>query len=475
MSMTSGRHLRVALLAFLFCVSSLSQVQAQKRERIEEASAGALKVYTTRHFVLKSNSGDRYSRVLGAKLDEYYDQLSRQLPSVLGQSISMPKASIILFDRQDEYQRYARRNAPQLINNGGYYDGATRTVVTYRYNNSIQLYFHEILHAVMGEVFKDHYFFRYSKPNWPIWFDEGLAEYFGSFTAKDGRIRIGQKNKTKVAYLLNALSSGTFIGLRSLLTAPSERYSGASMNLYYAEAWGLLDFLIKNEPYNKALPGFFAAMKSDADGLAAFKKSFGAEIDDLDRRWRAHLWSLGSVSGGWESLFNGKSIDDWTIHEGGKWVVDKGAIHGDSDENYNYLIRSELPLTAFTFTLEVKVLEGSTGVILGNNFHGEYPYYYLIDFGHDKVALRRSYSATRITTMKEARPHLPLNQWLPVTVQLINNRLKVWVNGQEVLNEPEDKDRYSLFGVYLYRGKAQFKNIRIRAESPVPPAAPKSR
>ena len=469
--------LRISLVAVVLAAVGAPQsgFAQDDRSRTAPADTSGLRVYTTRHFVLRSNTAEKYARALGAKLDVYYDQLARMLPALLQEPIQTIKASVILFDRQDDYQRYARRNAPQLINNGGYYDGATRTIVTYRYNNSLQLYFHEILHAIMGQVFDDHYFFRYSKPNWPIWFDEGLAEYFGSFRVQGTDIHIGARNRTKVAYLLNALSTGSFVSLKDLLTAPSDRYSGASMNLYYAEAWGLVDFLVRNEPYNEALPRFYAAIKADADGLASFKRFFGADLDDLDRRWRAHLWSLGAIIDGWQTLFNGYSIDDWTVHEGGHWTVGQRSIRGTGDENYNYLIKSELPYTAFTFSLEVKLVEGTTGVILGNNYHGEYPYYYLIDLARDQVTLRRSYSATRITTLKEAQPHVPEGQWIPMTVTVQNNRLKVWVNGQPVLDEAEDRDRYSLFGVYLYQGKAEFRNLRLRKESPIPPAAPKQR
>ncbi len=431
-----------------------------------------LKVYTSKHFVIRSNAAEPFVRGLGHRLDSYYDQLAVMLPALLQEAIQPPKVSVVIFERQDDYQRFARRHAPQLVNNGGYYDGATRTIVTYRYNNSLQLYFHEILHAVMGEVFKDHYFFRYSKPNWPIWFDEGLSEFFGSFRVDRADIRIGSRNKTKVAYLLNALATGSFVGLDDLLVAPSERYSGASMNLYYAEAWGLVDFLAKNEPYNKALPKFYAAIKGDADGLASFKKLFGEDLEDLDRRFRAHLWQMGSIPEGFQPLFAGHSIDDWTVHEGGDWSVKDGAIVGAGDENYNYLIKSELPYSAFTLSMDVKVVSGTAGIILGNNFHGEYPYYYLVDLARDQVTLRRSHSATRIVTMKEAEPHLPEGQWVPVTVQVLGGRLRIWVNGQAVLDEPEDKERYSLFGMYLYQGRAQFREVKLRKESPIPPAAP---
>jgi hypothetical protein len=469
-----------ALSRLLVAVVLLASVavpfgSATAQGRATQADTQGLKVYTTRHFILRSNTPEEYALSLGAKLDEYYDQLSSLLPALLREDVKVVKASVILFERQDDYQRYARSNAPQLVNNGGYYDGATRTIVTYRYNNSLQLYFHEILHAVMGEVFKDHYFFRYSKANWPIWFDEGLAEYFGSFEMVGKRIRIGARNKTKISYLINALATDTFVSLPELLVAPSERYSGASMNLYYAQAWGLVDFLVRNEPYSRELARFYAAVKAEADGLASFKHHFGQDLETLDRRWRSHLWSLGAIADGWRSLFNGQSIDDWTVHEGGDWKVRNGVVRGRGDDNYNYLIKSELPYTAFTFTLEVMIDEGTTGVILGNNFHGEYPYYYLIDLARDQVTLRRSYSATRITTLRETQPHVPEREWLPVTVTVMHGRLKVWINGQPVLDEPEDRDRFSLFGVYLYQGKAKFRNLRLRKESPIPPAAPSPR
>ena len=266
----------------------------------------------------------------------------------------------------------------------------------------------------------------------------------------------------------------TLVGLPTLLTAPSEKYSGASMNLYYAQAWGLLDFLAKTPPYDQALPKFYKAIKSDVDGLTAFKQAFGDDLVQLDAQWRSYLWSLGGVPAGWHDLFNGQSIDEWTVHEGGAWTIDDRAIVGRGDENYNYLIKSELPYTAMSIRLEVQIDRGTTGLILGNNFHGEYPYYYLIDLARDQVTLRRAYSATRISTLQEAQPHLPEDEWVPVVITVANRRLKVTVNEQPVFDVPEDRERrYSLFGVYLYQGAARFRNLGIKSELPTPPAAPR--
>ncbi len=462
---------RQRLLLFFLALTIASTAAAQRRP---PNGPTGLRPFTTRHFVIRTNAHEAYATALGRKLDSYYSQLSVQLPALLQDSIDPFRISIIVWERQEEYQREARRNAPQLVNNGGYYDGATRTIVTYRYNNSLQLYFHEILHAIMGEVFKDHHFFRYSKPNWPIWFDEGLAEYFGSFEVEGDDIRIAARNKTKVAYLVNALNTKSLNHLTSLLTAPSENYSGTSMNLYYAQAWGLLDFLVKTTPYDVAFPKFYRAIRNDVDGLTAFRQAFGDDLNRIDAEWRSYLWGLAAIPSGWRELFNGLSIDEWTVHEGGSWTVEDRAIVGRGDENYNYLIKSELPYGAFTLRVDVQIERGTTGLILGNNYHGEYPYYYLIDLSRDQVTLRRAKSATHISTVEEAQPHLPQDEWVTVAVTVSGRRLVVKVNDQMVFDEPETRDRrYSLFGVYLYQGSARFRNLSVRSELPTPPAAPR--
>ncbi len=461
--------LRLPVLLVLLLLPGVAAAAPPAKDR-----APALRSLATRHFVLRTNASEAYARSLGDKLDSYVSQLNVLLPALLQERIEPIRPNIVVWERQEEYQRQARESAPQLVNNGGYYDGATRTIVTYRYNNSLQLYFHEILHAIMGEVFRDHYFFRYSRPNWPIWFDEGLAEYFGSFEADGAGVRIAARNRTKIAYLINALDTGTLVSLRSLLTAPSERYSGTSMNLYYAQAWGLVDFLVKTKPYDEAFPKFYRAIRTDVDGLTAFKQAFGDDLDKLDAEWRAHLWSLGGIPAGWNPLFNGVNIDEWTVHEGGSWTTMDQAIVGRGDENYNYLIRSDLPHTAFSLRADVLIERGTTGLILGNNFHGEYPYYYLIDLSRDHVTLRRAYSATRIATLREAQPHLPEDEWVPLLISVVDRRIQVRVNDQLVFEERDDRDRrYSLFGAYLYQGSARFRGIAVKSELPTPPAAPR--
>jgi hypothetical protein len=325
----------------------------------------------------------------------------------------------------------------------------------------MQLYFHEIMHAVMGELFSDHFFFRYTRPNWPIWFDEGIAEYFGSFDVHEGNLEVAADNPAKVAYLLNAMETGTLVPLAELLSAPPERFSGEEMNIYYAASWGLVSFLVEHPRHRAGLGTFLARLRSEEDGLSAFARSFTGDLAGLDAEFRAWLAGLQTKSRPDMALFDGETIDDWTVHEGGRWDVLAGEIYAVGDDNYNYLIKSELPRDAFVLEMDVRVDAGTVGVILGNNFHGEYPYYYLVDLSASRVSLRRSYSPVRIETIEAASLDTSASAWVALEIEVTGDRLKVRVDREEVIDVAEDRNQYSLFGLYLYKAEARFRDIAL--------------
>ncbi len=444
----------------------------------ESGPRSPLRRYAGKTIVLLTDTRNDYAAELLVKLDSFIVQANAAIAKTLDVAAPPKPVQIIVFESQERYQEYAREHAPGLVNNGGYYDGGMRTVVTYRFNNSMQLYFHELVHAMMGEQFSDHNFSRYTRKHWPIWFDEGISEYIGSFDAQGNGIHIPAKNKGKLAYLANAQANNVFIDLATLLKAPAERFSGASMNIYYAESWGLIDFLLSAPNLRGKLPPFFRKIRQGEDGLQAFKSVYGEDISALDAQWRAHIYEQTQARSGWMKLFSGESIDDWTIHEGGQWRVANGEIQGAGDRLYNYLIKHEIPLENFSYELDLRLERGVTGLILGNNFHGEYPYYYLIEIARDAVLLKRAWSANQIEPVIQAYAELPLGEWVHVRVTVVDRILRMQVGGREVLTARVDRDRYSLFGLYLYRARVRFKNIQIRREGPetlglaVTPAAP---
>jgi hypothetical protein len=430
-----------------------------------------------KYAVLWTDARPEYASELLGRLDSFLTQAHAEMGRVLDVQVTAKPVQIYVFESQERYQEYAREHAPGLVNNGGFYDGGMRTVVTYRYNNSMQLYFHEMVHAMMGEQFADHNFTRYTRRHWPIWFDEGIAEYLGSFELLGRHVQVPAVNKGKLAYLVNAMANRAFIDLPTLLKAPAERFSGPSMNIYYAESWGLLDFLLSSPTTRPKVAQFFKKIKAGEDGLGAFRSCFGDNLPALDSAWRSYLSEKAKVGPGTVQLFSGETIDDWTIHEGGQWKAGGGEISGQGDRNYNYLIKSELPSSEFTYQLDVNLSRGTAGLILGNNFHGEYPYYYLIEIARDVVMVRRAWSASHIEPVIQAYAELPPSTWVQVRATIQDRVLRLSIGGREVLQTRVDRERYSLFGLYLYRAKVRFRNISLLREASTPawsslPAAP---
>ena len=423
-------------------------------------STEPLRTYSGRSVTLRTDTEHVYAMALLGKLQSFVAQANHHLARILDEQLRDVAVTIIVFQSQERYQRYARRHAPGLVNNGGYYDGSSRTVVTYRFNNSMQLYFHELVHAMMAEHFGDHHFSRYTKKDWPIWFDEGMSEYLGSYAVDGDGIRIPAPNKGKLAYLANAIQHHAFVDLPKLLRAPAAGFSGASMNIFYAESWGLVDYLVRHPTHRRMVPLFFRKIRAGETGTTAFAACFGADFAAFERAWRAHI-NKAVVPPRRVWLFNGDSVDDWTVHEGGQWRVQDKQIVGSGDRNYNYLIKSEVPLTDFAYELDIRIDRGTAGLILGNNYHGEYPYYYLVDVARDAVMLRRSYTATRIEPVKQAFADIALGRWVHLTVHVRKGSIAIAVDGRTVLNAPSDRDSYSLFGLYLYHAQARFRNVRL--------------
>ena len=102
-----------------------SAATAQRRNRLPQIGGDpTLRTVMTRHFAIQTNTAGPYARILGERLDSYYDQLARLLPELLSEDVSVTriKANVRLYERQEEYQRHARRNAPQQMLWEGYLD-----------------------------------------------------------------------------------------------------------------------------------------------------------------------------------------------------------------------------------------------------------------------------------------------------------------------------------------------------------------
>jgi len=129
---------------------------------------------------------------------------------------------------------------------------------------------HELTHVVVGLAVKGPF------GQVPAWLNEGLAMW----NENEGDLR--GKNKTA---LEDAIKTKELISIRSM-TAPTGKPE--QVNLWYGEAFSIVDYLLKNFGKDK-MAELLATFKKGASYDDGLKKVYGFDQDELDNRWRQSL------------------------------------------------------------------------------------------------------------------------------------------------------------------------------------------
>lgn len=94
---------------------------------------------------------------------------------------------------------------------------------------------HEFAHAWMDNVYD---------VRGPLWFAEGMAEYFSRIEWTQSGYVLTRKNERAAAVLRGA----ELLPLKQFLTLPREAMYGVNFALYYAQSWALVSMLLNKYP-----------------------------------------------------------------------------------------------------------------------------------------------------------------------------------------------------------------------------------
>jgi len=424
-------------------------------------SAAAPSMVTERsdHFELTARCDVETRQRLMSHLETFHSVLKVLVPAATGVDLGPAPIRMLLYEEASEYHAHVRQHAPGLGHNGGYYDGAARTVVSHRRANPLQLQFHEIAHAALGDVFNDPTHARYSRPGWPVWFDEGFAEYVSSFEVLPEGLKFGAPHLARIATLVAAIESGRTLSLTQLLQGRPSAFTGRDMDLWYATAWGLVDLLLTEPDLRRGVPTWIAKLRQGQDGVLAFRDVFGGDLRTLERRLYRRARSLGTQPTVMRPLAPRGRLEPWTAHDGGVWRSEGGHLVGHSAAGWSYLTTA-VPLSRkYSVTLSVAPTPGARlGLVLGRHAPGAYPYHTIVSFDGSEASLRRVASPEQVTTVASRPFALPPSQWSTVTLSVDRGILMVRVNGHDLLASRLNAPESSLFGLYVERGTARFRD-----------------
>jgi Flp pilus assembly protein TadD len=144
---------------------------------------------------------------------------------------------------------------------------------------STAIAYHEYMHLVVGNAVR----------GMPVWLNEGIAEYFGTFRLTSNG-RSAEAGHPKAEHIL--LLREQFIPIMELLETQhtSRLYNeGDRRNIFYAESWALTHYILSQPNGGAAINRFLNGVNNGVPVADAVRDAFGATPAELEAKLRAYV------------------------------------------------------------------------------------------------------------------------------------------------------------------------------------------
>ncbi|HEX8459755.1 MAG TPA: tetratricopeptide repeat protein [Pyrinomonadaceae bacterium] len=241
------------------------------------------------NFVVHTNAGEGEAQTAIARLEEFRAIFARlEAQEEGGFDVSFP-LTVILFQNSGDYQFFKPTYGGDLRRDvAGYFQFSPDVnYITLSLNvgggrDPLSVLFHEYVHAVV----------RNNYAGAPVWFNEGLAQYYSEFalSADRRRVRLGYP----LAHRLDALSHGQLLSLKTLLSADS--YSAHYQEhdkhaLFYAQSWALVHYLLSDASGARQaqLARYLELASTGASVEASFREAFKVGFGAMEGALSAYV------------------------------------------------------------------------------------------------------------------------------------------------------------------------------------------
>lgn len=273
----------IKFLRLVACFLILLSVKASA----SAATGGAWYGARTKNFIVLSHAGERHAATLAARLEEFRAVFSSLLEKDYFDSDTPTVA--LLFANSGEYDEFRPRHHGQIDGQvAGYFQPSPEvnyiTLAAASAAETEATLFHEYVHLLISNRFERA----------PLWFDEGLSEYYSVYDLIDGgkRVRFGKTLPSRFFYL----RTHEWLPLETILTADkySELYHDHDRRgVFYAESWALVHYLLSDSTGERArqLDDFLRLCAEGETPSDAIKKAFGVAASELEGRLKEYVRS----------------------------------------------------------------------------------------------------------------------------------------------------------------------------------------
>lgn len=171
-------------------------------------------------------------------------------------------------------------------------------------------------------------------------------------------------------------------------------------------------------------------------------------------------------------LFNGETLDGWTIYGTEKWYVEDGELICESgpDKGYGYLA-TDASYKDFKLTLEfLQEADGNSGVFFRSSIEGTRISGWQAEVappGSDTGGIYESYGrGWLIKPDAEKDQALKMGEWNTMELRVVGGRVTTWLNGVEMIDLEDDKigEAEGSIALQIHDGggiRVRWRNLRL--------------
>src|ERR1043165_8412282 len=233
----------------------------------------------TKNFLMLGNASEKEIRRVALKLEQFREALTIIFPNV---RFNTPVPTTVVVFKSDSSYAPFKPNA----NTAGYFQSGqdvnyiTLTTEVRGEQDPFTVIFHEFTHLLVNNTFSDA----------PVWFNEGLAEYYSTFSITDDQKVVLGKPIGSHVFLLR---QNKILPLKTLFAVDqrSPYYNERDKQaIFYAQSCALMHYLIVGkEGRAEKLGKFLQLMGPNMPVEQAFQQAFGVPFETVEKDLRNYV------------------------------------------------------------------------------------------------------------------------------------------------------------------------------------------